>query len=214
MAHPRAERSHPAAVAQATAYSLGTFGEMRDAVIACMDTGNRTWDHEVVPAERLEQALQNVGRWLAPLVDNHALHGPEPDALPERDFSAGSWQCRSCPYLDVCLPGNGTETARGEKEESGMQVVTEEEAREAVKAYTEARQSIKDPEKTKKTALATLKAFMRRKGESKVSVAGHTVSLVQSRRYSVNYRRLNSLLDPETRADIVTERESEYVRVT
>ena len=40
------------------------------------------------------------------------------------------------------------------------------------------------------------------------------MSLVQSRRYSVNYRRLNGLLDPATRAEIVTERESEYVRVT
>lgn len=91
-----AERSHPASVAQAAAYSLGTFGEMRDAVIATMDTGSRTWDHETIPAERLERALQNVGRWLAPLVERHTLHGPDPDALPDRDFSAGSWQCRSC----------------------------------------------------------------------------------------------------------------------
>ena len=45
------------------------------------------------------------------------------------------------------------------------------------------------------------------------SVGGRTVSLVQSRRYSVNYPRLNSLLDPETRAEIVTERSSEYVRL-
>ena len=36
-----AERSHPNAVVQAAVYTLGTFGEMRDAVIACMDTGSR-----------------------------------------------------------------------------------------------------------------------------------------------------------------------------
>ena len=60
----------------------------------------------------------------------------------------------------------------------------------------------------------TLKAWMRRKGDAKVTIAGRTVSLVQSRRYSVNYTKLNSLLDPEVRAEIVTERESEYVRVT
>ena len=207
-----AERSHPAAVAQAAVYSLGTFGEVRDAVIACMDTGSRTWDYETIPAERLDLALQNAGRWLAPLAERHKLHGPDPDALPERDYSTGSWQCRSCPFLDICLPGSQEDVI--EKKESDIQAVTEEEAREAVRAYTKARQSIKDPEKTKKAALATLKAFMRRKGESKVSVAGRTVSLVQSRRYSVNYNRLNSLLDPETRAEIVTERESEYVRVT
>ena len=207
-----AERSHPATVAQAALYTLGTFGEVRDAVIATMDTGSRTWDFEVIPAKRLEQALQSAGQWLAPLAKRHSLHGPDPDALPERDFPAGSWQCRSCPFLDVCLPGGEKDAV--EEEESEVQVVTDEEAREAVTAYTEAKLSIKDPEKTKKTALATLKAWMRRKGEAKVGLAGRTVSLIQSRRYSVNYRRLNSLLEPETRAEIVTERESDYVRVT
>lgn len=207
-----AERSHPASVAQAAVYSLGTFGEVRDAVIATMDTGNRTWDYEVIPAERLERALHNAGRWLSPLAEHHTLHGPDPDALPNRDFNAGSWQCRSCPFLDVCLPGG----AMGDKteEEPEIEEVTDEEAREAVRVYTEAKLSMKEPEKTKKTALATLKAWMRQKGDTKVSVGGRTVSLVQSRRYTVNYRRLNGLLDPETRAEIVTERESEYVRVT
>ena len=206
-----AERSHPAAAAQAAIYSLGVFGEMRDALIACMDTGIRTWDYEVIPAQRLEQALQSASRWLEPLVEHHAFHGPDPDALPHRDFSAGSWQCRSCPFLDICQPGENNPAEEAEPEESP---VSDEEALEAVSAYTDAKLSVKDPETTKKTALATLKAWMRRKGEAKVSVAGRTVSLVRSRRYSVNYRRLNSLLDPETRAGVVTERESEYVRVT
>ena len=206
-----AERSHPAAAAQAAVYSLGQFGEMRDAVIACMDTGNRNWDHEVIPAERLERALQHVSRWLEPLAEHHALHGPDPDALPDRDFLAGSWQCRSCPFLDVCQPGGEVEAKTGVEPDD--QEVTNEEAQEAVKVYTEARQSTKAPEKAKRAALATLKAWMRRMREKKTTVGGHTVSLVQSRRYSVNYSRLNSLLDPETRAEIVTERQSEYVRV-
>ena len=46
-----AERSHPASVAQAALYTLGEFGQMRDAVIATMDTGSRTWDYEVIPAD-------------------------------------------------------------------------------------------------------------------------------------------------------------------
>ena len=209
-----AERSHPASVAQAAIYSLGQFGQMRDAVIACMDTGNRTWDHEVIPAERLERALQHVSRWLEPLADHHALHGPDPDSLPDRDFSVGSWQCQSCPFLNICQPGGDTEGEAKTSEEPEVSQVTDQEAEEAIRTYTEARQSMKDPEKKKKTALATLKAWMLRKGDAKVTIAGRTVSLVQSRRYSVNYPRLNSLLDPETRAEIVTERESEYVRVT
>ena len=63
-------------------------------------------------------------------------------------------------------------------------------------AYTEAQQTMKAPEKAKRAALKTLKAWMRRKGDAKATIAGRTVSLVQSRRYAVNYTRLNSLLDP------------------
>ncbi len=206
-----AERSHPASVAQAAIYTLGQFGEMRDAVIATMDTGSRTWDFEVIPAPRLERALQDTSRWLEPLADHHALHGPDPDALPDRDFLEGSWQCRYCPFLDLCQPG-GEEMGEN-REEPEVQEVSDGEAQEAVAVYTKAQQTMKAPEKVKRAALKTLKAWMRRKGDAKVTIAGRTVSLVQSRRYSVNYPRLNSLLDPEVRAEIVTERESEYVRV-
>ena len=45
-------------------------------------------------------------------------------------------------------------------------------------------------------------------------MGGRTVSFVTSKRYNVNYRKLNAVLDPETRAEIVTESESEYVRVS
>ena len=81
-------------------------------------------------------------------------------------------------------------------------------------AYAEAQDAIKEPEKAKRTALDTLKAWMRRQDDTKATVGGKTVSLVQTTRYSVNHRKLNAVLDPETRAGIVTESESEYVRVT
>ena len=55
---------------------------------------------------------------------------------------------------------------------------------------------------------------MRLKGDAKAAVNGRTVSLVQSTRYSTNYQRLNELLAPEVRAEVVTESESEYVRVS
>ncbi len=206
-----AERSHPAAVAQTAIYTLGTYGEMKDAVIATMDTGSRTWDYEVIPAPRLEHALQDTSRWLEPLVTHHDLYGPDPDALPDRDFLEGSWQCRSCPFLDICQPG-GEEVGEN-REEPEEKEVSDGEAQEAVAVYTEAQQTMKAPEKVKRAALKTLKAWMRRKGDAKVTIVGRTVSLVQSRRYAINYPRLNSLLDPEARAEIVTERESEYVRV-
>ena len=40
------------------------------------------------------------------------------------------------------------------------------------------------------------------------------MTLVGSIKYSVNYRKLNELLTPELRAEVVTESESEYVRVS
>ncbi len=206
-----AERSHPAAVAQAALYTLGEFGEMRAAVIATMDTGNRTWDWERIPAERLETALQDACEWLSGLTAHYVEHGADPDALPDRDFTADSWQCRSCPFLAVCLPGSAE---AGEQPAIEEQEVTDEEARDAVTAYAEAQESIREPEKAKRTALDTLKAWMRRQGDAKATVGGKTVSLVQTTRYSVNHRKLNEALDPETRAEIVTESESEYVRVS
>ncbi len=206
-----AERSHPAAVAQAAFYSLGEFGDLRDAVIATMDTGGRTWDWERIPAARLERALQDACEWLGELAAHHVRLGPDPDALPDRDFTANTWQCRSCPFLEICLPG--MEEADGETEDDGKEV-SDEEARDAVAAYAEAQDCIREPEKAKRAALDTLKAWMRRKGDTKATANGRTVSLVQTTRYSTNYRKLNELLDPEVRADVVTESESEYVRVS
>ena len=206
-----AERSHPASVAQAALYTLGVFGQMRDAAIATMDTGSRTWDYERIPANRLERALQDAGAWLGELAAHHVQNGPDPDALPDRDFSVGSWQCRSCPFLAVCLPGAAE---AGEEEETETEEVSDQEARDAVAAYSEAQDSLKEPEKAKRGALDTLKAWMRRQGDAKATVGGRSVTLVNSTRYSVNYRRLNELLDPEVRADVVTESESEYVRVS
>ena len=206
-----AERSHPESVAQAAFYTLGQFGEMRDAVIATMDTGSRTWDWERIPAHRLERAMQDACEWLGELTAHHVRKGPDPDALPERDFSANSWQCRSCPFLAVCLPGAGAED---EPAESDGEEVTDLEASKAVAAYAEARRVFKEPDAAKRAALDTLKSWIRRRGDTKARVGGRTVSLVQTKRYSVNYRRLNELLDPEVRAEVVTESESEYVRVS
>ena len=207
-----AERSHPASVAQAAFYTLGHYGDLRDVVIVTMDTGKRTWDWERIPADRLERALQDTCAWLGEVAAHHVQNGPDPDVLPDRDFSSGSWQCRSCPFLAVCLPGAAQDDGTGEDTE--IEEVTDDEARDAVAAYAEAQVAVKEPEKAKRGALDTLKAWMRRQGDSKATVNGKTVTLVQTTRYSTNYRKLNELLDPEVRADVVTESESEYVRVS
>lgn len=209
-----AERSHPNAVAQAAVYTLGTFGEMRDAVIACLDTGSRAWDYEVIPAERLERAIQDASERLGELVAHHVLNGPDPDVLPDRDFTAESWQCRSCPFLVACQPETAAETGMAQEDDREVEEVSDDEARKAVSDYLSAQDAVRGPEQVKRTALTTLKAWMTGRDSGKAEIDGHTVSLVQSRRYAVDHRKLNALLDPDTRAEIVTEQISEYVRVS
>ena len=209
-----AEISHPESVAQAAVYTLGLFGEPRPAIIATMDTASRGWDFESIPPARVTSALAKTRAWLAPLAEHLRTHGPDPDALPERDFGAGSWRCGSCPFLALCRPGDAEREDVGAYEDEEVVVVTAEDAGAAVAAYTEAQAAMKEPERAKRAALATLKAWMRGRGEGKQSIRGRTVSLVRTTRFSVNHRRLAALLDPETRAEIITETASEHVRVT
>ena len=184
-------------------------------VIATMDTGSRQWDTETIPAERVEDAMETVSFRLRELADHHAAHGQNPDELPARDFRAGSWQCRSCPFLAACRPGEADEGAEtDEASETEGREVSPEQAREAVLAYQAAQEALREPEQAKRLSLDTLKTWMRQRGTTKASVEGRSVSLVQTRRFSVDYRKLNALLDPDTRAGIVTEAVSQYVRVS
>ncbi len=205
-----AEISHPDSVAQAAVYTYGLFGAARPAIIATMDTASRGWDFESIPPARVIRALEKTRAWLAPLAEHLATIGPDPEALPERDFDAGSWQCGSCPFLALCRPGD----AEPDDDDADEEVVMAEDADAAVAAYTEAQAAIREPERAKRAALTTLRSWMRGRGEGKQSIRGRTVSLVRTTRFSVNHRRLSELLEPETRAEVVTESTSEHVRVT
>ena len=208
-----AERSHPESVAQLAVYTHASYGEARDGVIVTMDTGSRQWDYEIIPAERVERALGEVNGWIWELHAHYRRYGADPETLPKRDFSADSCQCRSCPFLSACLPGDAAIPATDATEDPEDRV-TREEAQGAVKAYTEAQEALREPEQAKRQALATLKAWMQQQGLGKTTIEERKVALVQSTRYSVDYRKLNATLDPEVRADIVTENDSEYVRVS
>ena len=207
--HLGVERSHPESVAQLALYTYGLFGQARDGVIATMDTGSRQWDYETVPADRIARTFEAVKTRLGELSAHDGRHRTKPDVLPDRDFHADSWQCQRCPYLSVCLPGDAVSTGDEEMEEQ----VARAEAEEAVRAYTEAQAETRGPDRAKREALSTLKTWMRQQDLSKTALAGRKVSLVQSKRYSVDYRRLNETLGPEIRAEIVREQDSEYVRV-
>lgn len=209
-----AERSHPEAVAQAALYAYGLFEEPRNAVIATMDTGSRQWDTEVIPSERVEAAMESVSYRLRELADHYSRYGQNPDALPERDYRVGTWQCAHCPFLNICRPGTAEEESSAQQPEDEGKEVSFDEMRAALRSYKEAQEAIREPEKAKRLALDTLKAWMQQRGLGKTTVEGRSISLVQTRRYSVDYRKLNELLDPQDREEIVSEHLSEYVRVS
>ena len=212
-----AERSHPESVAQAACYSLGLYGEVRDVVIATLDTGSRQWDHELIPAARAERAWDAACGRLSALAEHHEACGPDPDAMPARDFQASDWQCRRCPYLNLCQPGEAAEPD-DETEAEPTEPVSDEAARDALRDYEQAQSQIKASDQDKRTALKTLQQWLETKGEPKARLEGsaktRTVGMVASRRYAVDHQRLNALLEPEQRAEIVTEQVSEYVRVS
>ena len=212
-----AERSHPESVAQAAFYSYGTFGEARDVVIATMDTGSRQWDFEVIPADRVAEAFHRACERLGALGTHHVLHGPDSSALPERDFAAEDWQCRRCPFLNTCLPGSAAVEPEDEPAED-TEPVSDEEAQSALHEYENAQDMLKAIEEDKAWALGLLRTWLSQQGKDKAKLEGRektrTVGMVKSTKYHVDHKRLNALLDPDTRAGIVTENVSEYLRVS
>ncbi len=212
-----AERSHPESVAQAACYTLGVYGDFRETVIATLDTGSRRWDYEVIPADRIERAWDRACERLAPLADRYQACGPDPEALPERDFEASDWQCRRCPYLNACQPGQAIE-ASDEAEIEPVEPVSDEAAQGALREYEQVQRQLKSLDADKRVALKTLQQWLQGKGEAKAKLEGsektRIVGMVTSRRYAVDHKRLNALLEPEQRAEIVTEQTSEYLRVS
>ena len=212
-----AERSHPESVWQAAFYTYGAYDEARDVVIATLDTGNRVWDYEVIPAHRVERAFEQACARLGELAAHHLVNGPDPDVLPERDFTAEDWQCQRCPFLNACLPGSAAAEAEDEPAVDA-EPVSDEEARAALHEYEQAQEMLKAIEEDKQWALGILRTWLGQRGEQKARLEGRektrTVGMVKNTRYNVDHKKLNALLDPETRAGIVTENVSHYLRVS
>ncbi len=213
-----AERSHPDSVAQAACYSLGLFGECRHVVIAALDTGSRRWDYEVIPAERVELAWHRAGDRLGELADHVDANGLDPEVLPERDFAATDWQCRSCPYFDTCQPPIADTSPVEPSADAPVEPVSDEEAQSALWHYEEIAELIKSLNADKRESLEVLERWLATQGATKAQLDGRdkprTVGMVSTKRYKVDHKQLNALLDPEQRAEIVTESRSEYLRVS
>ena len=112
------------------------------------------------------------------------------------------------------------EPARGdaaEPAETDVAELSEDDARMALAAYESASGAMRESKLARRQALDTLAAWLRKRGLDQATLPGpdkeRSVELVRKTRRSVDYEKLNSALDPETRAEIVTERVSEHVRV-
>ena len=216
-----AERSHPASVAQAALYTYGTFGEARDAVIAAMNTGSRQWDYEVIPAQRVARAMEAARSRLG---DSWPSTTPCTGRTPTRCRSGTSRQATGSAgaapsWASACRVRRRPEGQQEPAEDAEPEEpVTDEEARAALREYEELRDTIREFEDEKRWVVEKLRAWLGQKGVDKAKLEGRektrSVGMVRTKRYSVDYKRLNNLLDPETRAEIVTEHVSEHLRVS
>ena len=95
--------------------------------------------------------------------------------------------------------------------------VSDDDARMALAAYESAMNARQDAEQARREALDVLEAWLKKRGTDHATLPGQAkerlVKLVRTTRRSVDYEKLDVALDPETRAEIVTERVWEFVRV-
>ena len=178
------------------------------------------WDYEVIPAARVETALDDGPPSGS---DSWALTSSSERAGPRRAAGTGllrhglAVQVLSLP--GVCLPGDAAE-AEGEPEPAEdaepVEPVTDEAGAE--RAPRVRGDPGHDPGVRGREAVGGGQApGLAGAGGGSSRGGRRPAPWAWSRpcnRYSVDYRRLNNLLDPETRSEIVTENVSEYLRVS
>lgn len=206
-----AELSHPETVAQAALASTAYFGEVRDVVIATLNSAERRWDTETIPAERAALIADEAVQRLGALNVHRDANGMNPDAMPDRDFDLSDGQCQRCPFLTLCGP---LDPRADEEVDDDPEFISDGEAQTAMEIYMDATAAMKEPEARKKAAAKLLLAWMKQNEDKKTRLAGHSISVVSSTRYNVSNKRLNELVNPEIREQIVSTSKSEYVRVT
>ena len=126
-----------------------------------------------------------------------------PTRCPTGTSPPTDWQCRSCPFLNVCLPGVAAEAEAAEEPASDAEPgapVTDEEARKALHDYEELQDTIREFEDEKRWVAARLRAWLGQQGVAKAKLEGRektrSVVMVRTTRYSVDYRRLNKPARP------------------
>ncbi len=95
--------------------------------------------------------------------------------------------------------------------------VSDDEARRALAAYESAGEARDQADQARRRALDTLGAWLRKRGLENAVLSGpnkeRRVKIMRRTHRSVDYEKMEALLEPETRREIVTERVIEFVRV-
>ena len=216
-----AELTHPEAVLQAAASSFAQFAEPRPVIFLAMNTADRNTDYEVIPGHRVAQALEQVISWTSSLADHLQENGPDPARLPDRDYQANQWQCRNCQFFDRCQPEEPPPPAEPDPEDQPLPeevlTVSAAQAQQALNSYENLQPRIKDLEDAKATALQTMLAFLNQQDLKEIKMSGASaqrkLKVINATNNKVDQKKLNQLLDPETRRKIYSTTEYSYLRV-
>ena len=214
-----AEISHPATVLQLAAYTYAYFNEWVDGVLAKLDIGNRKWDYEVIPGNRLKRLLaQEVNR----LEDIIYSYDNMPNNGPGRDYGKNSWECKNCLFLTRCW--GQTEETEETEEPDEFPFPLEMEMSDIVLAcldWIEADAQLKNFKENnsqwvaqKELAKNMLLQYLQQESISKTEIAGLKLTRFSQTTRNINRKLLNELLEPDVRKQIITEKKNERIRIT
>ena len=201
-----AERSHPGAVAQMALYIYGVFGKARDGMMIVMNTGERVWDYEIIPAERVEIAYNRIVERLSAIAD-WSLEEP-----PERDHDYNEWQCQECVFKDLCW-GVVEQEADVIKSVEGPFTYSDAEVRQVMLAYADVQKSLKELEEQKDEIMKVVRNYLEERELEVHELPEANAKMVTQNRTHVDYKVLNNLIAPEIRDRFVYEVPTTFARV-
>ena len=212
-----AELTHPESVAQTAIYHQATGSTAPDGIIAVMNTDDREWNIEHIPADRLHQAVAETATWLEGLA-NHLEQAGIGGAPPDRDFTRANWQCHVCPFRTACRPAYSPSEAEEPEEEPPTRQVSATEAEEALREYEKAHTAESDAKNTKQKHRETLTAWLKQQGGPSAQLQGakkeRKLAMQSRKNYNFDQKKLAELVSPDLRRQIVSESESSYLTVS
>ena len=181
-------------------FSNATLGEMASAMPQTPDAMLKI---KGVGRARFEQF---GGRFLSAIADHAGSNGNLPGVQPPAGSNGRGPEHQTAGRAGVVGPTGAADAD-----------VSDDEARQALAAYESAVEARDQADQARRRALDTLGAWLRTRGLENATLSGpnkeRRVKIMRRISRSVDYEKLEALLEPEARAEIITERELEFVRV-